>query len=75
MRVQEVVTNATTHVAAAEARACEAELRARASELQASEKVALMQRVMQESQMRAHADAQILQRYESFVEFRQLLKH
>ena len=40
MRVQEVVTNATTHVAAAEARACEAELRARASELQASEKVA-----------------------------------
>ena len=47
MRVQEVVTNATAHVAAAEAKVQDAELRARASELQANEKLALMQRVMQ----------------------------
>jgi len=76
MRVQEVVTNATAHAAAAEARVQDAELRARASELQASEKVALMQRVMQESQMRAHADAQMLaqEKHQAQIQLQQLMQ-
>ena len=76
MRVHEVVTNATAHAAAAEARVQEAELRARASELQANEKVALMQRVMQESQMRAHADAQVLaqEKHQAQVQLQQLMQ-
>ena len=76
IRVQEVVTNATAHVAAAEARVQDAELRARASELQASEKVALMQRVMQESQMRAHADAQVLaqEKHQAQIQLQHLMQ-
>ena len=68
MGVQEVVTNAATHVAAAEARAQEAELRARASELQANEKIALMQRMMQESHMKAQADACAVERQKQDAE-------
>ena len=76
MRVQEVVTNATAHVVAAEAKVQDAELRARASELQANEKVALMQRVMQESQMRAQADAQALalERHQAQVQLQQMMQ-
>ena len=56
-QIRRVVVDASTHVEAADERAQRAELQARATELQASEKVAHMQRLLQESLMKAEAQA------------------
>ena len=58
MRVQEVMVNASSHVEASEQRARLAEHSARTAELQANDKIAYMQQVMQEAMLRARADAQ-----------------
>ena len=68
MRVQEVVVNASTHIAVAEARARDAEMVTRATELEANGKLANMQRVMQDGLLKAQAEAQETERQKQNVE-------